>query len=497
MDLSTLFKVCGGIGLFLFGVKLMSGALQDLAGDKMRTLIASLTSSTIKGAFVGAVVTMVIHSSAATTIMAVSFVQAGMMTLKQALGVIMGANIGTTVTAQMVAFDVNQLAMPLLGVGMVLAVFGRSKRQRYIGNGIFGFGLLCLGMETMQSALAFLADKKEFFAVFAQHPMLCVAAGTVLTMIVQSSTATVGLTIAMATQGLLPLQSSIAILLGNNLGTTVTAVLAALGASRSAKQAAAGHVFFNLAGVLLFLPFLPLFTHVIEAAGGGIARQLANAHTIFNVVNTVIQLPFALWLALRLARPIKGRTALLSIYFMPVLISTVVIGQLWLKIYNPDYGVLNVFLRSIGLEKWTHIWLGDKKYALRAAFVPILWQYVGYHMLLMYAGIKGVPMELTEAAMLDGCTPAQASRYIIIPYIRPILRVSVIFAITGSLKSFDLIYVLTNGGPSHVTEVPSTLMISMLFLRNRYGMGSAIAVMLIALCFFFALVINAVFKEEK
>ena len=218
---------------------------------------------------------------------------------------------------------------------------------------------------------------------------------------------------------------------------------------------------------------------------------------LLALLSCFIQLPFALWLALRLARPIKGRTALLSIYFMPVLISTVVIGQLWLKIYNPDYGVLNVFLRSIGLEKWTHIWLGDKKYALRAAFVPILWQYVGYHMLLMYAGIKGVPMELTEAAMLDGCTPAQASRYIIIPYIRPILRVSVIFAITGSLKSFDLIYVLTNGGPSHVTEVPSTLMISMLFLRNRYGMGSAIAVMLIALCFFFALVINAVFKEEK
>ena len=205
----------------------------------------------------------------------------------------------------------------------------------------------------------------------------------------------------------------------------------------------------------------------------------------------------AMWLALRLARPIKGRTALLSIYFMPVPISTVVIGQLWLKIYNPDYGVLNVLLRSIGLEKWTHIWLGDKKYALGAAFVPILWQYVGYHMLLMYAGIKGVPPELTEAAMIDGCTPSQVNRYIIIPYIRPILRVCVIFAITGSLKSFDLIYVLTNGGPSHATEVPSTLMISMLFLRNRYGMGSTIAVMLIVLCFFFALLINAVFKEEK
>ena len=241
-----------------------------------------------------------------------------------------------------------------------------------------------------------------------------------------------------------------------------------------------------------FKNYVELFT----SKSINISRALKNAF-LLALLSCVIQLPFALWLALRLARPIKGKTALLSVYFMPVLISTVVIGQLWLKIYNPDYGVLNVLLRAVGLEKWTQVWLGDKKYALGAAFVPILWQYVGYHMLLMYAGIKGVPVELTEAAMLDGCTSAQASRYIIIPYIRPILRVSVIFAITGSLKSFDLIYVLTNGGPSHATEVPSTLMISMLFLRNRYGMGSTIAVMLIVLCFFFAIVINALFKEEK
>ncbi|MBR4132175.1 MAG: sugar ABC transporter permease [Oscillospiraceae bacterium] len=241
-----------------------------------------------------------------------------------------------------------------------------------------------------------------------------------------------------------------------------------------------------------FKNYVELFT----SKSINISRALKNAF-LLALLSCVIQLPFALWLALRLARPIKGKTALLSVYFMPVLISTVVIGQLWLKIYNPDYGVLNVLLRAVGLEKWTQVWLGDKKYALGAAFVPILWQYVGYHMLLMYAGIKGVPVELTEAAMLDGCTSAQASRYIIIPHIRPILRVSVIFAITGSLKSFDLIYVLTNGGPSHATEVPSTLMISMLFLRNRYGMGSTIAVMLIVLCFFFAIVINALFKEEK
>ena len=243
-----------------------------------------------------------------------------------------------------------------------------------------------------------------------------------------------------------------------------------------------------------FKNYVELFT----SKSINISRALKNAF-LLALLSCVIQLPFALWLALRLSRPIKGRTALLSIYFMPVLISTVVIGQLWLKIYNPDYGVLNVLLRALGLDSWTHVWLGDKKYALAlgAAFVPILWQYVGYHMLLMYAGIKGVPVELTEAAMLDGATDAQINRYIIIPYIRPILRVSVIFAITGSLKSFDLIYVLTNGGPSHATEVPSTLMISMLFLRNRYGMGSAIAVMLIVLCFVFALLINMLFKEEK
>ena len=227
-----------------------------------------------------------------------------------------------------------------------------------------------------------------------------------------------------------------------------------------------------------------------------IMRALKNS-MLLAALSVFIQLTFALWLALKLGKKPVGERAYLSIFFMPVLISTVVIGQLWLKIYNPDYGVLNLALKSLGLESWTRVWLGDKKTVLWACFVPILWQYVGYHMLLMYAGIKGVPTELCEAAMLDGCTEGQLNRYIIIPYIKPILRVSVIFAVTGSLKSFDLIYVLTNGGPNHATEVPSTLMINLLFLRNRYGMGSTIAVMLIVLCFVFALLINLVFKEEK
>ena len=228
----------------------------------------------------------------------------------------------------------------------------------------------------------------------------------------------------------------------------------------------------------------------------GFLKALRNS-LLLAVLSVFLQLPLALALALALGKKIKGERGFLSIYFMPVLISTVVIGQLWLKIYNPNYGLVNMFLRSIGLDNLARGWLGDEKTALGATFVPILWQYVGYHMLLLYAGVKSVPTELREAAMLDGATDGQVNRFIVLPYIKPIIRISVIFAVTGSLKSFDLIYVLTNGGPYHATEVPSTLMISMLFLRNRYGMGSTIAVMLILLCFGFALLISAVFKEEE
>ena len=225
-------------------------------------------------------------------------------------------------------------------------------------------------------------------------------------------------------------------------------------------------------------------------------KALGNS-LLLAALSVFLQLPLALGLALTLGKKIRGERVFLSVYFMPVLISTVVIGQLWIKIYNPDYGILNVLLRTIGLESWTRSWLGNKSTALGAVFVPTLWQYVGYHMLLLYAGVKSVPTELREAAWLDGASDGQVNRYIVLPYIKPIIRISVIFAVTGSLKSFDLIYVLTNGGPLHATEVPSTLMIRMLFLRNRYGMGSTIAVLLIVLCFGFALLISAIFREEE
>ena len=235
----------------------------------------------------------------------------------------------------------------------------------------------------------------------------------------------------------------------------------------------------------------------------GFMKALRNS-LLLAFFSVFLQLPLSLGLALLLGKKIKGERAFLSIYFMPVLISTVVIGQLWLKMYNPSYGIINMAFKNtalyaaiteaLGTENI--MWLGDMKLALGACFIPTLWQYVGYHMLLMYAGVKSVPIEYREAAKLDGATEGQVNRYIVIPYIKNILKVSVIFAVTGSLKSFDLIYVLTNGGPLHATEVPSTLMINMLFLRNRYGMGSTIAVMLIILCFAFALLIGKVFKED-
>ena len=238
------------------------------------------------------------------------------------------------------------------------------------------------------------------------------------------------------------------------------------------------------------------FRELFTSNSIGFVKALCNA-LLLALFSVAIQLPIALGLALLLGKGRKGERGFLSIYFMPVLISTVVIGQLWLKIYNPSYGLLNVVLRYLGLDNLAKIWLGEKTTALGAVFVPVLWQYVGYHMLLLFAGIKSVPPEYREAAMIDGATEGQVNRFIILPYIKPILKISVIFAVTGSLKSFDLIYVLTNGGPLHATEVPSTLMISMLFLRNRYGMGRTIALLLIVLCFAFALIIGRIFKDTE
>ena len=292
MTLNTLFQLVGGVGLFIYGIKIMSESLQAIAGDRMRQLIGSLTNTPLRGVVVGAAVTAIIQSSSATTVMTVSFVNAGLMQLKQAIGIIMGANIGTTLSAQILAFKVKDFALPILAVGVFLSLFGKKNKHKHFGNGMVGFGLLFLGMQTMENSMYFLRDNKEFFQQFSTNPLLGVMAGTLLTMVVQASAATVGLTMAMAVQGLLTFEAAVPIILGDNIGTTITAVLSCIGTKRSAKQTAMSHVLFNVIGVAIFMSMLPLFQKVVLLTSNDIARQVANTHTLFNMLNTLLFLPF-------------------------------------------------------------------------------------------------------------------------------------------------------------------------------------------------------------
>ena len=217
---------------------------------------------------------------------------------------------------------------------------------------------------------------------------------------------------------------------------------------------------------------------------------------LFAGASVFIQLPISLLLALVLASSVKGEGFYRTVYFIPVLISTVVIAQLWSKIYNADYGLLNALLESVGLSHLAQDWLGQKNTGLAASFVPTLWQYVGYHMLLMYAGAKSISQDIVEAAKMDGASRLRTAFSITIPLMRPILKVCLIFSVIGAFKVFDLIYVLTGGGPLFTTEVPSTLMYSTIFSTYRYGYGSAISVFIILECLICTVLINKWFKTD-
>lgn len=218
---------------------------------------------------------------------------------------------------------------------------------------------------------------------------------------------------------------------------------------------------------------------------------------IFAFSSVFVQLPISLLLALVLAKGVKFERFFVTVFFIPVIISTVVIGQLWMKIYNPEYGIVNMFLRAVGLNSLTREWLGDKNTALMASVVPVLWQYIGYHMLLMYAGIKSISTDVFEAAKIDGASWLETSAHITIPMLKPILKVSLTFAVVGSLKVFDLVYVLTRGGPARASEVTSTLMVETIFKSNNYGYGSAMAVFVIIECFVLYLLIGKLFKTDE
>jgi len=292
MSLTSFLQILAGVGILIYGIIVMGDSLQIIAGDRLRKLIGSLTGTPVKGLLVGTAVTGILQSSSATTVMVVSFVDVGFMTLNQAIGVILGANIGTTVTAQLIAFKITDLAYLCAVFGAGLCILCKKRRNKQIGVGLVGFGLLFIGMEMMQGPMAFLKTRPDIMTVFGDHVFLAFLSGLAVTLIVQSSSATVGLTMAIAAQGVIPLNTAIAIILGDNIGTTITAVLASLGANRSAKQAACAHVMIKILGTAVVMPILPFYTSLIAMTSSDISRQVANAHTIFSVIIALIFLPF-------------------------------------------------------------------------------------------------------------------------------------------------------------------------------------------------------------
>lgn len=305
---AEIFALFGGLALFLSGMDQMSEALQQAAGPEMRRVLAALTRTPLTGALAGMMVTAVLQSSSATTVMVIGFVSAGLIGLPQAVAVIFGANIGTTVTAQLLAFRVENLLGLVLFLGFFIHAVARTERSRSVGRALFSFGLLFAGMEQISRVVEPLARSPAFEAWMAQvreKPILGLLLGLGMTLVVQSSSATIGVLQNVAGQAgpdgihsLLGLAGAIPVLLGDNIGTTITALLAAAGGTREAKRAAVAHSCFNLSGALVCMLVLPWFVQLVEklppygAELEIIARQIANAHTLFNLLCTLVWLPF-------------------------------------------------------------------------------------------------------------------------------------------------------------------------------------------------------------
>lgn len=287
----------GGIALFMYGMQLMGDGLQKAAGAKLQKILEAMTGVLAMGILLGAVVTAVLQASGATTVMTVGLVNAGLLTLKQGFGIIMGANIGTTMTAQLIAFKLSDYITILIFIGFLMQLLARKSRTKYLGQVMLGFGILMLGMDMMGKAVMPLRNYPgfvHFIEVFSSNPLLGIGIGMIMTVLIQSSSATIGILIAMAGQGLIPLEGAIPVLLGDNIGTCITAVLASLRANLTAKRVAAAHVMFNVIGSIIFVVFMPFFIKfvLLVSPDGDIARQIANAHSAFNILNTLLFMPF-------------------------------------------------------------------------------------------------------------------------------------------------------------------------------------------------------------
>lgn len=289
--------IFGGLGLFLYGMKLMSDGLENIAGEKLKSILEKITSNKIMGVLVGTIVTAIIQSSSAITVMVVSFVNAGLMTLGQATGVILGSNIGTTITTQMVSLNLEVIAPIFIGIGAIVIVVTKNKKVKDLAYIALGFGVLFMGMGLMSSSLkpvSELAIFNKFILLVGKNSILGVLIGILITAILQSSSATTGILVALAVSGNLDMSVAFPIILGCNIGTCITAILAGLTANRIAKKAALLHLFFNIFGTILFLPFSDKVVMIVQyLTPDNVARQVANAHTIFNVVITIFILPIS------------------------------------------------------------------------------------------------------------------------------------------------------------------------------------------------------------
>ncbi|MBS5939258.1 Na/Pi cotransporter family protein [Clostridium sartagoforme] len=296
-SLMVIIKLLGGLGLFIYGMKIMGDGLENAAGDGLKSILEKVTRNPVIAVIVGAIVTAVIQSSSATTVMVVGFVNAGLMNLAQAAGIIMGANIGTTITAQLVAFKLDQIAPLFVFVGAFIVMFAKKKKRKDIGSIILGFGILFVGMGQMSAAMKPLTASpifNEILATVGDKWYLGILAGALITAVLQSSSATTGILVALATAGAIDITQALPIVFGCNIGTCVTAMLATVGTSKTAHKAALLHLIFNLGGTLIFIPVLVsgLLGDVVSTISpGDVSRQIANSHTVFNVVNTAIMLP--------------------------------------------------------------------------------------------------------------------------------------------------------------------------------------------------------------
>jgi phosphate:Na+ symporter len=290
-----IFGIIGGLGLFIFGIKIMGDGLKKVAGEKMRQILGYLTNNRFTGLLLGTGVTSVIQSSSATTVMVVGFVNAGLMTLLQAIPIILGANIGTTITAQLVAFKLTDYALPIVGVGAFLYIFSKKRVNRQIGEAILGFGTLFLGLSIMGGAVKTLGSGSvihDAFAAFSSNPFLGIVVGAIATAMVQSSSVTTGIIVVMAGMGLLDLNAAIPLIFGTNIGTCITAMIASIGTNITAKRAAVAHVMFNIIGTVIALLLLPVYLKIAIFSSGAVERQIANVHTMFNVVNAALFIGF-------------------------------------------------------------------------------------------------------------------------------------------------------------------------------------------------------------